>query len=137
MCRVTQVKFDEGLQHNTHKTYHGKQWMFQSFCAQYHLTTFPAFEDTLMVFATYLDDHLQRHYATVHHYMVAIHAAHCLTPGELTSLTTDALSNSLPNSPSPSPIQTQADKVSPQSSFAKPGLYTGSTSPRTVCYGQP
>ena len=25
---------------------------------------------------TYLDDHLQRHYATIHHYMVAIHVAH-------------------------------------------------------------
>ena len=29
-----------------------------------------------MVFATYLDKHLQRHYITVHHYMVAIHVAH-------------------------------------------------------------
>ena len=76
MCRVAQVKFDKGLQHNTHRTYHGKQQMFQSFCAQYHLTVFPASEDMLMVFATYLDDHLQKCYATVHHYMVAIHVAH-------------------------------------------------------------
>ena len=64
------------LQHYTCRTYHGKQQMFWSFCAQYHLTAFPALEDMLMVFETYLDDHLQRHYATMHHYMAAIHAAH-------------------------------------------------------------
>ena len=76
MCRASQANFDEGLQHNTCRIYQGKQWTFQSFCAQYHPTAFPSSEDMLMVFATYLDEHLQRCYATVHHYMVAIHAAH-------------------------------------------------------------
>ena len=76
MCRAAQVKFDEVLQYNTCRTYHGKQQMFQSFCAQYHLTAFPASEDMLMVFVTYLDNHLQRHHVTMHHYMVAIHVAH-------------------------------------------------------------
>ena len=76
MCRVAQVKFDEGLQHNTCRTYCGEQQMFQTFCAQYQLTAFPASEDMLMVFVTYLGDHLQRCYATTHHYMVAICMAH-------------------------------------------------------------
>ena len=76
VCRAAQVKFDEGLQHNTYRAYHGEQHMFWSFCAQYHLTAFPASEDMLMVFATYLGNHLQSCYATMHHYMVAIHAAH-------------------------------------------------------------
>ena len=50
--------------------------MFQSFCDWYNLTAFPASEDMLMVFTMYLDEYLQGCYATVHHYMVAIHAAH-------------------------------------------------------------
>ena len=76
MHRAAQVKCDEGLQHNMCRTYHGEQWMFQTFCAQYQLTAFPASEDTLMVFMTYLDDHLHRWYATIHHYMAAIHMTH-------------------------------------------------------------
>ena len=70
----------KGLQHNTHRIYHGKQQMFQSFCAWYHLTAFPASEDMLMVCTTYMDEYLQRHYTTVYHYMVAIHVAD-ITPG--------------------------------------------------------
>ena len=58
------------------RTYHGEQRMFQVFCAQYHLTAFPASEHMLMVFVTYLDDHLHRHYATIHHYMVNICMVH-------------------------------------------------------------
>ena len=76
ICRASKAKFNEGLQHNTCRVYQGEQQMFQSFCAWYHLTAFPALEDTLMVFATYLDEHLQRHYTTVHHYMAPIHVAH-------------------------------------------------------------
>ena len=76
MCRVAQVKFNEGLQHNTCRTYHGKQRTFQTFCAQYHLMDILTSEDTLMVFATYLDEHHHRHYATAHHYMVAICMEH-------------------------------------------------------------
>ena len=76
MHRASQAKYDEGLQHNTCRVYQGEQWTFRSFCGQYHLTAFPASEDTLMVFATYLDKHLQRHYATMHHYMAAIHVSH-------------------------------------------------------------
>ena len=76
MCTVAQVKFNEGLQHNTCRTYHGKQGTFQTFCAPYHLTVFTSSEDMLMVFATYLDDNLHRCYAIIHHYMVAICVAH-------------------------------------------------------------
>ena len=76
MCRVGQVRFDEGLQHNTDRTYHNEQRTFWTFCAQYHLTAFPTSEDMLMVFATYLDDPLHRHYATIHHHMAAICMAH-------------------------------------------------------------
>ena len=50
--------------------------MFWTFSAQHQLIAFSASEDMLMVFVTYLDDHLQRHYATIHHYMVAICMAH-------------------------------------------------------------
>ena len=48
----------------------------QTFYAQYQLTALPASEGMLMVFVTYLDDQLHRHYATIHHYMVAICMAH-------------------------------------------------------------
>ena len=74
--RAAQVMFNEGLQHNMHRTYHGEQRTFQTFCGQYHLTAFPASEDMLMVFVTYLDNHLQRCYATKHHYIAAIHMVH-------------------------------------------------------------
>ena len=76
MHRVAKVKFNEGLQHNTCRTYHSKQQTFWTFCAQHQLAVFPASEDTLMVFVTYLGDQLQRHYATIHHYMVTICMAH-------------------------------------------------------------
>ena len=66
----------KAYQHNTCRTYHGKQQTFQTFYAQYQLTAFPASEDMLMVFMTYLDDHIHRHYATIHRYMVAIHMTH-------------------------------------------------------------
>ena len=59
ICRVSKAKFHEGLQHNSHRDYQGKQWTFQSFCDWYHLTAFPASEDMLVVFTTYLDEHLQ------------------------------------------------------------------------------
>ena len=59
ICSASQAKFDEGLQHNTHRFYKSEQQMFQSFCSWYHLTAFLALEDTLMVFVTYLDEHLQ------------------------------------------------------------------------------
>ena len=139
MCRVSQAKFDEGLQHNTCRIYQVEQQTFQRFCAQYHLTAFPASEDTLMVFTTYLDEHLQRHYTTVHHYMVAIHAAHIAlglsNPCRIALICNSYFRWFAVNNHSP--CQTQANKASPQSSLGKPGLYTGSTSPRTVFYGQP
>ena len=46
------------------------------FLCQVPTDIIPCSEDTLMVFATYLDDHLHRCYATMHHYMAAIHAVH-------------------------------------------------------------
>ena len=50
--------------------------MFLTFCAQYQLMAFPVSEDMLMVFVTYLDDHLHRCYDTIHHFMVAICMVH-------------------------------------------------------------
>ena len=139
MCRAAQVKFNKGLQHNTCRTYHGEQQTFWTFSAQYQLTAFPASEDTLMVFVTYLDDHLQRCYATIHYYMVVICVAHIAL----------GLPSPLENCPhlhqllwaichyQPSPSQTQAYMALPWSSFTGPGIYTRSTMPRTACYGQP
>ena len=118
MHRVAQIKFDEGLQHNTCRTYHGKQWTFWTFCAQYQLTAFPASEDMPMVFVTYLDDHLHRCYATIHHYMAAICTAH-------TSSTPTALGNLPSTTPAPArlgparhhhriPLLGQASTLAPQ-----------------------
>ena len=45
-------------------------------CSWYQLQAFPVSEDTLMVYITYLDDHLQCCYATIHHHLAAIHSAH-------------------------------------------------------------
>ena len=76
ICSATQVKLQEGLQHNTCRVYQCKQWVFQNFCDWYQLQAFPASEDMLMVYVTYLDDHLQCCYATIHHHLAAIHLAH-------------------------------------------------------------
>ena len=76
ICSATQVKLQEGLQHNTCRVYQCEQWVFQNFCNWYNLQAFPASEDTLMVYITYLDDHLQHCYATIHHHLAAIHSAH-------------------------------------------------------------
>ena len=73
---ATQAKLQEGLQHNTHRVYQCEQRVFQNFCNWYQLQAFLASEDTLMVYVTYLDKHLQCHYATVHHHLAVIHLAH-------------------------------------------------------------
>ena len=73
---ASQAKLDEELQHNTHRVYQCKQQTFQSFCKWYHLMAFPASEDTLMVFMTYLNKHLLQCYTTVHHYLAAICSVH-------------------------------------------------------------
>ena len=86
-----------------------KQRMFWTFCAQYQLMAFPALEDMLMVFATYLDDHLHRCYATIHHFMAAIHVQCTYSlgssqpPGELTPSTAVALGNLPLHHPQPQP----------------------------------
>ena len=74
--RAARVKLQEGLQHNTRRVYQGKQRMFQAFCSQYQLQAFPASEETLMVYITYLDEHLKWHYATIQHHLVAICSVH-------------------------------------------------------------
>ena len=60
----------------TCRVYQGKEWLFQNFCNRYQLQAFLASEDTLMVYVTYLDNHLQHHYATIHHHLAAIRLAH-------------------------------------------------------------
>ena len=50
--------------------------MFQSFCSQYKLQAFPASEETLMLYVTYLDEHLRWHYASIWHHLAAICSAH-------------------------------------------------------------
>ena len=73
---ATRAKLQEGLQHNTRRVYQGEQRVFQTFCRQYNLRAFPASEDTLMLYVTYLDDHLKQHCATIQHHLVAIRSAH-------------------------------------------------------------
>ena len=72
----SQAKLHEGLQHNTCRVYQCEQGAFQSFCDWYHLTAFPASEDTWMVFMTYLDEHMWQFYTMVHHHLAAICLAH-------------------------------------------------------------
>ena len=59
ICRAARVKLQEGLQHNMRWVYQGEQRVFQSFCSWYQLQAFPAYEETLMVYVTYLDKHLK------------------------------------------------------------------------------
>ena len=70
------AKLQEGLQHNTRRVYQSEQRVFQTFCSQYNLRAFPASEDTLMLYVTYLDEHLKRHCATIQHHLVAIRLVH-------------------------------------------------------------
>ena len=76
ICSATRVKLQEGLQHNTQRVYQGEQRVFQTFCRQYNLRAFPASEDTLMLYVTYLDDHLKRHCTTIQHHLAAICSVH-------------------------------------------------------------
>ena len=73
---AARVKLQQGLQHNTRRVYQGEQRVFQSFCSQYKLQPFPASEETLMLYVTYLDEHLRQHYASVRHHLAAIQSAH-------------------------------------------------------------
>ena len=73
---ATRAKLQEGLQHNTRRVYQGEQQVFQTFCRQYNLRAFPASEDTLMLYITYLDDHLKQHCATIQHHLAAICSVH-------------------------------------------------------------
>ena len=120
---ASQAKLHEELQHNTHRVYQCEQQAFQSFCNCYHLTAFLDSEDTLMVFVTYLDEHLQWCYTMVHHYLAVIHLVHIAL----------GLSNPLQDCPH---LQ-QLPSRHYQTSCAEPGLCTASNSPKTGCYGQP
>ena len=76
ICSAARAKLQEGLQHHMCRVYQGEQRVFQDFCNRYQLQAFPASEDTLMVYVTYLDEHLKWQYTTIHHHLVAICSAH-------------------------------------------------------------